>query len=307
MWSWVAALTSLIASLIASYLAPRSPRVSIALSTLGTSIALIASLAMGSLQPCLAMALASSSFSLLGSLAAIRRMMFLAAATPHTSVFSVALAVALLGMSSLSYVAMFLSSLSLAFMALYLSKRFGSDLSTGLVVSLAATGTTLTLYYLSMVGVSISSLVVGEAPSSLSVSIPIVAAFLAIAVYAPLSLSKHLLISMDSDLAKLAGVKVLIHDLALASLFAGVGIATVTSVGFVVQHVLILIPPAIASASSRGCKEGIVLSTAISIASSCSGALLASLLKLSPAGLVGATLIASYLATEVGARVARVG
>ena len=294
-------------ALAAAAVAPARYRASIALAALSSALALAASLAVGSASACVTMAIAAASFSLLGALAAVRRMVFLAAATPHTSVFSVALAVALAGFSASSYVAMFLASLALALGALALSRKLGTDVSTGVVVSLAATGTTLSLYYLATRGVSISSLIVGEAPSQLSVSIPIAVASAAIAIYTPLFLHSHLLTSMDEDVAKLAGVRVWLHDLALAAMFAGIGIATVTSVGFVAQHVLVLVPPAIASSVGKGCRAGLATSTAIAIASACSGTLIARYLGIAPAGAVGAILVASYALSELGARVASHG
>ncbi len=301
------AVASLSLAAAGSALAPKWRRVCVALVATSLALSIPTCVAAGIAGECLSMAMAALSFSLLGSLAAIRRMIFLAAATPHTSVFSVATALAVAGYSLAAYPVMLLVSLSLALGALAASRRLGSDVATGLVVSLAATGTTLSLYYLASRGLSISSLVVGEAPKSVGAVWPVIGVALLAAAYVPASLHTHLLVSMDEDLAKLGGARVWLHDLALATLFAGVGIATVTSVGFVMQHVLVLVPPAIAANVARGCREGVALSTAISIASACSGALLATSIGIAPAGGVGLALIASYALSELGYRVAGVG
>ncbi len=285
----------------------RARRLSTLLSLIAIAIALWGSVSIGSLTAVCELCLVAAAFSLLSSVVALRRMVFLAAATPHTSVFSTALAVSLLGSGAPALPAMFLASLSLAFLALALARRLGMDVATGIVVSISAVGTIFALQYLASVGVSISSLVVGEAPKHIELSPIAVAAGLLTLCYVPLALPKHLLISVDEDLAKLAGIRVLLHDAVLASLLALVGVATVTSVGFVAQHVLMLVPPAIANALCGSCREGVSTSLVASIASAATGALISIELGVAPAGGVGATLLAYYVASEIVSRVGRRG
>jgi len=303
----ILALTSAITTAVSAFVYPISRRVSLSLAIAATAIAIAGCAIRGCMEACIALCLAATSFSMLSSLVTLRRMVFLAAATPHTSVFSVALATALLGLSPPSLAMMFLTSLALALLALALARRIGMDVSTGMVVSLSAVGTVLALYYLSRIGISISSLVVGEAPAKLCLSPLILAAFALTVVYVPLSLPKHMLISIDEDLAKLSGTRVLLHDLALASLLALVGVATVTSVGFVAQHVLILVPPAIANALCGSCREGVLTSSIAAIASAASGTLLSTLVGVSPAGGAGTMLLIHYVLSELSSRVRRRG
>jgi len=70
-------------------------------------------------------------------------------------------------------------------------------------------------------------------------------------------------------------------------------------VGFVLEHVLLLLPAAIATRLSESSRDVLVASTSVSVMASLVGLYLAVLLDQSPAGVVGLLLLAIYLAVLV--------
>jgi ABC-type Mn2+/Zn2+ transport system permease subunit len=102
-------------------------------------------------------------------------------------------------------------------------------------------------------------------------------------------------IGFDRDCATLAGINVRLYDLAFYTVLGISTVAMLKVVGFVLQHVLILLPCAIAMKFARGSKGLIVYSVLISVIASIVGLTISLALNLSPSGVIGLVMFTFYL------------
>jgi ABC-type Mn2+/Zn2+ transport system permease subunit len=86
-----------------------------------------------------------------------------------------------------------------------------------------------------------------------------------------------------------------LYDLAFYTVLGISTVAMLKVVGFVLQHVLILLPCAIAMKFARGSKGLIVYSVLISVIASIVGLTISLALNLSPSGVIGLVMFTFYL------------
>lgn len=251
-----------------------------------------------------ALASAGLGFGFVSSLVAARRMGFLAAAAPHSALLATAAAFILLKTPESAAAFSLLAGILLIYIAGYpVYRGVDADLVTYLFVGFTAAASVVALYYASGAGYSIASLLLGD--PLLATRWEAIYSLIAAGVVTLLSLSTYeaqVYSGIDRDDARLATRQLRLYDLAF---FTALGIAAVGLIrvsGFILEHVLILIPAAIASGLASSAREALAVSVASALAASGIGGVLALSFNIAPAGAVGLTLTAIYAALAITKR-----
>jgi len=243
----------------------------------------------------------AAAFSALSPLVYARRFNFFAASLPHSALLAVALgyvAAAFLGGNPAAW-AVLLSLPPSLLLVLFLHKGVSEDSATSAFVAFTTSAGVAAVYYVLTsfpARVSLWSYILGD---------PLLASWedaaLAVAVGAfslAVSLllhSKEVSIGLDRDFSSLSGIRVKLHDYILAALLTLVSVSLLRAVGFVVEHVALLLPAAISSRIAGNSREFFVFSVITSLAAALLGLLLAVQLNLAPAAAYGFVLLAVYL------------
>jgi len=247
-------------------------------------------------------------FGVLGSLLAFRRMSFIAAAAPHSSLLAVALGIALafqIGSGSVMMYSALIAIGMLSVIGLMLYRGFEADAVTSVFVGVTSSLSVVALYYVMTVygqrlSVSISSLMFGD-PLLISRrdALTVAAVSALFLLYTLLTYRVHVCLGVDRDSVLLSGKNVLIYDLTLTAMVALVSTVMLTSVGYIVEHVLILTPPYIAFLMSESACGSIWLSAAISVFAASLGLRASIPLNVAPSGMFGIVLLTLYIWTLI--------
>lgn len=230
-----------------------------------------------------------------------RRLMFMAAASPHSAFLAAAVSIPLWKATGLSMsIWMLLVGLLLVYLVGLLTyKGIDPDEATSIFVSLSASGGVLASYYVMTrypESTLVWSVVFGD-PLLSSVKEALISLIVALVIllFSYTTVREIVYIGADVEDAKLSGVKVWLYDLAL---YTGLGISVIVmvrSVGFILEHVLILVPALIANYVSRGVYQTLTLSILLALFSSLSGLALAIGFNQSPSAMTGMLLVSELI------------
>ncbi len=247
-------------------------------------------------------------YGVLSNIVALRRLYFLAGASPHIALLAVILSIPtsrLLGGSELFYA--FLYGLLLIYIAGYMIHRGVSvDTATALIVGATASLTVLTIYHVLVhypIEFSLSALITGD-PLLTTWFDVCVAVAIAVVTVSTITLTFHeqLSIGVDRESTILSGINTRIYDLIVYTLIAVGVVGLLKIVGYILEHVLVLLPPGIVLARARSAWDALLLSIMVTTTSSLLGLHLALLLNQSPPGLIGIILLILYIAVYLGRR-----
>jgi len=256
----------------------------------------------------LVMASAGAGFGALSGLVYSRRLMFVAAASPHAAFLAAAAAVPLsAALPGPEWAWLALVGLAIVYAVGALVYRgVDPDEATSLMVSFSASAGALAAYIVLAkyrLGSSIAALVVGDpllaSPGEAAAAAAVAAGLVALAF---LTAREAYYQGVDPEDARLSGLRVWAYDLALYTMIGVAAVAMVRIVGFVLEHALILVPGAVAYHASRGIHRSLAVSTAAGAAGGLLGLALGVALDLSPAPLAGLVLVALYAAARGGGR-----
>jgi len=249
---------------------------------------------------------AALAYGFMSSIVAARRLYFLAGATAHSALLAAVLALPLAAFTGLLGEEgwALLVGLVLTYAVGYMIYRgVDPDTATAVFVAATASASVLAIYYVLTrfpLEVELWAIVVGD---------PLLAsqheAWLALAVAALttagvlLTYREQVYVGIDREFAQLSGIRVWAYDLLAFTLLALTTVGLIKVVGFVLEHVLLLLPAAIATRLSESSRDVLVASISVSVLASLVGLYLAVLLDQSPAGVVGLLLLAIYLAVLV--------
>ena len=231
---------------------------------------------------------------------AARRLYFLAAAAPHTALFAALLAIPIA--TSVSCLPLYLWALILGvplinIVAYMVRRGVDPDVATSILVAFTASGSVIMMNIVREVysSYSVWSYIVGD-PLLVSESQLPYLAIVAIAILTLVTLSYREILSLgiDRDSVFLAGVRTQVYDFLLFTLIAVAAIAMIGVVGFVLEHILILLPASIAIALTESAFKVLMLSIAISVVSGLLGLALSIHLGIAPAGAIGMILLLIY-------------
>ena len=248
-------------------------------------------------------------YGFLGPVIAARRLYFLASASPHAALLAAVLAIPLARLTGFGgeYLWAILLGVILVYFVGYLVHHgVDPDTATGVFVAFTASSSVLAIYYVLThypIETDIWAIIVGD---------PLLAswnsAYLSLAVLLIVSLSvllshrENICLGVDRDYVRLAGVDIKVYDLLVFTLLAVATVALIKVVGFVLEHVLVLLPAAIATTWSRSARQALLTSISVSLLAGVLGLYLAVPLNQAPAGTTGLILLAVYLAVLFGRR-----
>ena len=234
------------------------------------------------------------SYGLISNVVAARRLYFLAAASPHSALFAASLGMAIyLILGGIPrYWSLLVGIILLNLVAYLIRVSKNRDVATSVFVSLTSSLGVITLYYLSQVAKvsekDLMSIIIGELTSINSTYVLEAALITLILVIAVITTYYGLIHETVSN-----GISK--YDVMLYVILALVTVGLIKLTGFILEHVLILMPGAIASIISRRAKDSLVVSTISSISATSIGLLSSVLTGLSPSGIAGVFLVGAYV------------
>ncbi len=251
--------------------------------------------------PAVVMASASIVFGTMGVLVAARRLYFLAGAAPHASLVAALAAVPLYYATGLPLplLVAVLGVLLVYTVGYAIFRGVDPDVATSVFVSVAASLSVILVYVIKSrypLGFDIAALVFGDpllASHWEAVEAAVLAA--AVAVLGFMSYREQVYIGVDREAARLTGIRLWLYDLLFFTLLGAALSIMVRIVGFVLEHVLVLVPGALAGYASSS-REALLVGLAASLFAGAAGLALGLLLNISPSGAAGLVLFASYLA-----------
>jgi len=245
--------------------------------------------------------LASAVYGSLSLVIAARRLHFLASTLPHTALLSVVFAIIVSSIfgGSPEVWAVSASVVLVYLVALMISKGIEPDIATAIFVSLSVSLTVIGMYYVLTrfpTETSLWAYILGD-PLLVTwrdVHYMTIISLIVLLMVVPF-LREHVLIGVDRDFVKLSGTKVAMYD---AMLMASLALATVgllRSVGFVIEHVMLLLPGSIAAMIAKSGRNAVVVGLFVSFFGSIVGLLMSLIIGLAPSGLIGLVLLTIYI------------
>ncbi len=230
-----------------------------------------------------------------------RRLLFAAASAPHAAFFAASVAFIIsseVGGSQLGWT--ILVGVSIVYGLGYLAYRgVDPDDAAAVTVSFSTSaGVIAAMYALTKYsyGGSIVSVIMGDPLLARTAEALVALAVGAASVLLAFLTAREIAyIGLDRDDAALSGIRLWLYDLTLYTLIGVTVMSLVRVVGFVIEHVLLLIPGALAVAAGGRSYETVTLSIGTTLLASGLGLLIAIILNLSPSGVIGLLIVVAYL------------
>ncbi len=250
----------------------------------------------------------SLAYSILSPVVKARRLLFLAGALPHSALLSALIAIVLDKVIGLPFElgSVFISLILVSTVFALISKGVSPDPATATFVSFSVSATTLVLYYILTafpMETSLWALIIGD-PLLVSWNDVRFAFLITIIVVLALLpfLREQILLGVDRDFVRLSGIKPRFHDAMLVVAMALSTVGLLKVVGFVVEHVMILLPGVTAALVAKSGRKAVATSFTISIVGGISGLFISVLTGLAPSGVIGLVLLLIYLVALVRSR-----
>jgi len=272
-------------------------------------LAILISSTVTNLKWVLVMSIAALTYGLLSPLVAARRLYFLASASPHSALLASVLAIPLARIFGVAneYIWAIVLGLFLTYIVGYMIHRgIDTDTATATFVAFTASASVIAIYYVLTsfpLETDIWAIIVGDpllADWDDVAYASIVMIFTTLTVL--LTCREQICLGIDKDYVRLAGIRVEIYDWIMFTLLGLTTVTLIRIVGFVLEHVLVLLPAAIATTASKSAKDAMYLSIISSFTASILGLHLAVALGLAPAGITGLSLLTLYVFALLGRR-----
>ncbi len=245
---------------------------------------------------------AALAYGSLSPVVTARRLQFLAASLPHGALLATVLGVPLSRATGLppSLWALVVG-IPMTYMVVVLVRRgVSEETATSVFVSFTASASIAVIYLVLTRYPSETSLwsyIIGD-PLLVTwkdTAYAVAVSAVVVAMTLPF-MREHVLLGLDRDSARLTGLRAALYDYMAYTALALAAIGLIRVVGFVLEHVLILLPAAVAANVSRSGAETVYNSVASAVAAGTLGVLLAAVLGQNPSAMVGFLLLAFYLA-----------
>ncbi len=248
---------------------------------------------------------ASLAFGALSTLVAARRLYFLAAGLPHSSLLAATIAIplsAVIGGPEYLWAAAAAVVLAHLF-SLLVEKGVDPDVAASVFVSATASASVAAMYYVLSrfsLQAELWAYILGDPllvdPGSVLLAVCVACATLLATI---LVYREEVCIGLDPNGARLAGIRVKLYDAILVSMLAAVSVLLLRIVGFVVEHVLVLLPGAVAVTAARGMWRALLYALAAAVIAGVAGLALALTLGVAPAAAIGGVMVTLYAASLV--------
>lgn len=245
---------------------------------------------------------AGLAFGALSPVVAARRNYFLASALPHSALVAALAGVPLsysLGLNPSLWA--ILLSIPLIYIIMILEKA-GVDVEIATSVLVAATASlSVALIYLVLtsypVSTSLWAYIIGD-PLLATWNDTLITGVIALLVALALLpfMREHVMIGVDRDFAATSGLRLNLYDAVYYAALAIAGVGMMKTVGFVLEHVMILLPASIAVNTGRSGKEAASIALVSAVGSGITGLAVALYTPIPPSAGAGFVLLAAYLA-----------
>ncbi len=245
--------------------------------------------------------MASTVYGVLSPIIAARRLFFLAGTLPHTALLSVTLAIII---SSL--IGGFIEMWAVAFgaalvymVAILTSRGVEPDVATAIFVSFSVSMTVIGMYYVLTMFPTETSLwayILGD-PLLVTwrdIHVITVISIVVLAMTVPF-LREHVLLGIDRDFVRLTGARSILYDTLLMTALALATVGLLRIVGFVIEHVMLLLPGSIAATAAKSGRRAMIIGFLTALFGGLLGLILSLLAGLAPSGLIGLVLLAIYI------------
>lgn len=260
----------------------------------------------------LTIALISAIFGNLSSIVSMRRLYFLAAAAPHSSLLAVSIAVVLTNITRAlnEYVwSSIVGCLLLLLIGYTIYRGFDVDVITSIYVALSASFSILIMNYVLAnyrLGYNMWAVILGD---PLLVTWEEVFMLLIIALITPIvvaySFRYQLYMGIDPDYIKANVRHRWAYELITFALLGLTSAALIRVTGFVLQHILILLPSIVAINLSESARKAYTMGLLISLAVGMTGFQIALLTNTAPSGTIGLMMVVAYAASTIRSRFRR--
>ncbi|MCE4614080.1 MAG: metal ABC transporter permease [Desulfurococcales archaeon] len=252
--------------------------------------------------------LAGLAFGVLSPIVTARRMMFLAAAMPHSALLAAVLGIPLsveYGLSPSLWAIVIGTPLPLIIYALE-KKGIEEDVGTSVYVAATASLSVALIYYVLTRYPLKSSLwgyILGDPLLSTWNDIYLVLAItvLLLVLLVPF-MREQILLGVDRDFAVSSGIHASLYDIVFLLLLSLSSIGFMRTVGYVLEHVLILLPASVALLISNSGRNVVLYSITAAVLSAITGLFLGISLNLQVSASVGLVLLVVYILAIVWRR-----
>lgn len=251
---------------------------------------------------------AAFALSLVSPISVARKAVYLNAAVPHVTLFSASLATLITGgwVTGTMLLAVAINLLIVFSYQWAVVKGLNEEAVTSIIVGLTTSLSVLTLYFLyrnaGYTG-QVSALLIGD-PLLVSfghAAQSAVSAFI-IGVITLFTWKKQLIVGIDREYAVSRGVRAKAYDYLFYALLAISSVIYVRTIGYVLLHVLMLMPGAIAMLISSGLSHLLPSSLILSLLASSLSLLIGLYVDLSPVGLIGLFMLFVYVVVNLKRR-----
>ncbi len=239
-------------------------------------------------------------YGFLSPLIAARRLYFLSAASAHLALLAVVLAIPLARIILNEYIWSVVIGLILIYSVGFVIHRgLDPDIATAVFVSFSASVTVIAMYFILtnyQLEVNLWSLILGDPLLVSWADIAYLAVIaLVVSTFVILTYREQIYIGVEKDKAIISGINVKFYDWLVYTLLGIATIALIKIIGFVLEHVLILLPSAISILLARDSRSALILSVTVSFISNLAGLYIAIFINQAPSGVIGLILFTIYV------------
>jgi len=188
-------------------------------------------------------------------------------------------------------------------------KGFDPDVVTSIAIGATVSGSVMAMYFALTryrTSYSLWSLILGDPLLATQRDVYALATMAIVVVVLTLAIYKVVIyLGIDRDSAYLVFRNVHIYDFLFFTVVGLTSIAVIKIVGFVLEHVLLLLPALTAMNVVEGGRNVLVTSIVVAISSTLIGFSTAMVLNIAPASAVGFTILSMYIVTKALQRLGR--
>ena len=253
-------------------------------------------------------------FGIVSPLITARRLFFLAVESTHMALLAASLSIVLLNTTQIGNEFLWATVVGLAIIyaiGFAIHKSYDPDIVTSIATAATVSGSVMAMYIVLTrysVGYSLWSIILGDPLLITWRDIAILAPVSAIIVVISLAVYKVVIyIGVDRDGARLVFRHIYLYDLLFFTALALTAIVLLKVVGYVVEHVLLLLPAIAAMNMVEGGRNIMLASICLSVISSMVGFTTSLFTGIAPASAVGFIMLAIYILSLAVKKVWRYG
>lgn len=253
-------------------------------------------------------------YGITSPLIAARRLYFLVSEVSHIALFSVTLSIALARETMLQSESLWAIIIGLTIVyaigyAMY--KGINPDIATSIAISATASGSVVAMFFVLTryrVGYNLWSVVIGDPLLTTWNDIMILSVLTTVIL--PLALIVYrvaIYMGIDRDVVMLSVKRIALYEFLFFTVLGVACIVLIRITGYILEHVLLLLPALIAINLVEGSSKIMILSIYISLISSLLGFMSSLWLNIAPASAIGFIVLSAYIFSVIVKKVKKYG